>query len=75
MMKRTYFLVLFVVFLLCISMAFGQLTWTALTSLPYGRQMGGIAATQEAPYYLYVIGGNVTTADPPNDVPDANWIL
>lgn len=58
-MKRINLLVMIILFLLCVSMALGQITWTSLTALPYGRQMCGIAATQEPPYYIYVIGGNV----------------
>lgn len=63
--------IMLAIFTLCVTMSFAQLSWTQLTSLDNGRQMCGIAANTQAPYFLYVIGGNAAVGTT-EDVLDAN---
>jgi len=70
-MKRIGILFFIVLCLFSVTTVFSQLSWTSLTLLPSDRHMAGIAATQEYPYYLYVIGGDSWNPIP-QDQADAN---
>lgn len=64
MMKHLRTLLTLFAISLLVSYSIAQLSWTQLLDVPVDRQMCGIAATQEYPYYLYLIGGNVASALP-----------